>query len=174
MLQTMRRSPPRGRRRATGFSVIEVLVAAAILLVIALSLIPLFSRSLLANKAGADATATSQFAISRVEALYQLDFNNAVLNPAVTDEYYSRRDEAWVDGTAPAGDPALWTRSTDVAQFNLSDLDDDGVFNDPLPMGTDPVFVHIKRIEITVDSARDQKNIFGGRSPLVVRTLKPF
>lgn len=170
----MRYPPARERRRAAGFSIIEVLVAAAILLVIALSLIPLFSRSLLANKSGADATTTSQFAISRVEALYQLDFNNAVLDPAVSNEYYSRRDEEWVAGTAPSADPALWTRSTDIAQFNLSDLDDDGVFNSPLPVGTDPVFIHIKRIEITVDSARDQKNVFGGRAPLVVRTLKPF
>lgn len=170
----------RGRRPrgASGFSVVEVLVAAGILLIIAIGLVPLFTQALITNKAGADSTSASQFGISRVEQLYQLDFNNAVLVPTPVNtgipEYYSRRDKEWRPGTAPADDPASWTRRTDIAQFNLSDLDDDGVFNDPLAVGTDPVFIHIKQIQVTVASTRDPDNPIGTRRPLVLRTFKPF
>jgi hypothetical protein len=172
----MRAALQGGRRPdgAAGFSVIEVLVAAGILLIIAIGLIPLFTQALITNKAGADSTTASQFGISRVEQLYPLDFNNAALDPATTDEYYSRHDKQWLPGTEPDDDPASWTRSTLVEQFNLSDLDDDGVFNDPLPAGTDPVFIHIKLIEVTTASARDPASPIGSRRALVLRTFKPF
>jgi type II secretory pathway pseudopilin PulG len=172
-LRRWRRSPRAGDGDA-GFSIIEVMVAAVILFVVALGVVTLMTRSMMSNQAGADSTSASQAGISREEQLYQLDFNNAVLTPGTTTEYYSRNDERWKAGTAPADDPALWTRTTVVTQFGLPDLFDDGIFNDPLPIGTDPAFVHIKRIEVTVASARDAANPIGSRRSLVLRTLKPF
>jgi len=43
-------------RRDAGFSIIEALIAAAILLIIALGLLPLFTRSISDNVSGNDAT----------------------------------------------------------------------------------------------------------------------
>jgi Tfp pilus assembly protein PilV len=165
----------RGRRRSAGFSVIEVMVAAAILLIVALGLIPLFSRSIMSNRAGADASIASNYGIAGVESRYRLGFNSAAMTPGTTSEYFSRADQSWHAGdTAPSGDLALWTRTTAVSQYSLSDLDDDGRFNNPLPASTDPTFVHIKEIVVTVASPRDPKNMIGVRRPLTLRTLKPF
>lgn len=159
---------------ASGFSLIEVMVAAGILFIVAIGLIPLFSRALISNQAGADATRSSQEGISQVERLYQLDFNNAVLNPGTSDEYYLKSDGLWHAGTPPAGVVTPWTRTTTVQQFNLGDLDDDGVFNGSVPAGPDPVFIHIKQIDVRVVAGRDPRNPIGTRRGLTLRTLKPF
>jgi type II secretory pathway pseudopilin PulG len=163
--------------RSAGFSIIEVLVAAVILFVVALGIIPLFTRSLSSNLAGADATSASQYGISRIEELYQLDFNNPLLDPATTDEYYSIKDKTWKPGTTPPDDdPALWTRKTEVTQYGVSGLfDDDGKFvGAQLPLDTDPELIHIKQIVVTVASARNLGNPLGVRRELKLRTLKSF
>lgn len=67
--------PVRPRRREAGFSLLEVLIAAALLGLIAVGVLPLFTQSMANNRAGSDATRVSTFAIDRTEDLAQVRFN---------------------------------------------------------------------------------------------------
>ena len=60
---------PAGRHGAAGFSIIEALIAAAILLIIALGLLPLFSRSINDNVSGNDATQATNGSRTQIEEL---------------------------------------------------------------------------------------------------------
>ena len=161
---------------AAGFSLIEVLVATLIFFIIAIGIIPLFSRAILSNKAGADATTISHFGLSRLEELTEPPFNSAIMAPASgVQEYYSKSDRVWKAGSVPpAGDPGFWIRSTSISQHSLSDLEEDGVLDDPLPPDADPIFIHIKQIEVDLSMIRDPQNPLGRRRDLDLRTIRPF
>lgn len=159
-----------------GFSVIEVLIAAAIFLIIALGILPLFTQAIRNNMAGRDATDVSNLGKSRVEELLQVPFD-ALQVPAagtvgVLTEFYSQRDRQWKTFTPPlpTDDPALWLRTTRVRQYSLSDLLDDGVANNPLPGNTPVLQIHFKEIEVEVRSAN--KNPLGSGKSLTLRRLR--
>jgi type II secretory pathway pseudopilin PulG len=171
-----------------GFSMIEALIAAAILLIIALGLIPLFTRSILDNNSGNDATQATNHGKTRLEDLIQLPFNHQRLEvPAGAQVGQSVEtwttgalnqtgdpNERWWDGTAPpAGSgEALWTRTTRVRQFSVNDLDD-GVLDNPQPGGTQPIFVQLKEVEVQLENGK-RGTLLGGNQALTVRVVKPF
>ena len=64
---------------AAGFSLIEALIAAAILLIIALGLIPLFSRAITDNVNGNDATQATNGSRTQLEDMLGLPFANTRL-----------------------------------------------------------------------------------------------
>lgn len=179
-----------GRRlsaREAGFSLVESLIAALILLFIALGLIPLFARSLRDNTAGNDSTQASNHGRAKLEEYLQLPFNNQAVDLApastqtVAGESWAQgdvtrvgdADEGWWAG-APAGrGKLLWTRQTTVRQYGIADLDDN-VLNNPLPGGTEPVFVHFKEVEVRLESERETGNALGGGRAFTFRVLKPF
>jgi hypothetical protein len=136
-----------------GFTVIEVLVASVLFLMIALGVLPLFTRSIVSNAEGFDHTRVATFARARGEEFMQLPFDSPELalvtgTERVFDEYYSQSTSEWIDGTAPVGDPALWTRTTTIRQFNISDL------ATPLADTAPAENVHLKEITVAVESAR--------------------
>ena len=119
-----------------GFSVVESLIAALILLIIALGIIPLFARALRDNTTGADATQATNHGRASLEEYQQLPFNNQALTlaPGATT---LTRDESWAQGTRDTfgdddegwwpGAPSdrgllLWTRTTTVRQFGINDI----------------------------------------------------
>lgn len=171
-----------------GFSMIEALIAAAILLIIALGLIPLFTRSILDNNSGNDATQATNHGKTRLEDLIQLPFNHQRLDvPAGAQVGQSVEtwtagalnragdaNERWWDGaTPPAGSgEALWTRTTRVRQFSINDLDD-GVLDNPQPGGTQPIFVQLKELEVQLENGK-RGTLLGGSQALTVRVVKPF
>ena len=158
------RAASRGQRAGElGFSLIEVLIAAAILLVVALGVLPIFSQAIVNNRAGADYTQVTNIAKSELERLYSLPFWSPELEVAgaetVRPEYFSQKDQKWVDGNASSSDPALWTRTTFIRQYGLGgivDTDKDGKLDGPLPGGTPSAQVHVKEIEVRAGSG------FGG------------
>lgn len=174
--------------REAGFSMIEALIAAAILLIIALGLIPLFSRSIIDNNSGNDATQVTNHGKTQLESLIQLPFNHERLevpggaNVSQAAETWTTGalnqagdpNERWWQGTAPpAGSgEALWTRTTRVRQFSISDLDD-GVLDNPQPGGTQPVFVQLKELEVQLENGK-RGTLLGGNQVLTVRVVKPF
>jgi Tfp pilus assembly protein PilV len=180
------RNAVRSRAAESGFSMIEALIAAAILLIIALGLIPLFTRSILDNNSGNDATQASNHGKTQLEELIQLPFNHQELvvpggstqsqvvetwtqgDPAKTGD----ANEGWWTGAPSGKGRSLWTRTTRVRQYNISDLDDSKL-DTPLAGGTQPVFVHLKEVEVQLQSAK-QGSILGGGQALTVRVLKPF
>ena len=173
------------RTREGGFSLVEASIAAAILLIIALGLIPLFTRSMLDNSSGNDSTQASNHGKTQLEQLLQLPFNNQRIG-VTGGQPFSQATESWtqgnvdemgdaLEGWAP-GVPAdrgqvLWQRTTRVRQYSISDLDD-GVLNDPQPGGTQANFVHFKEIEVVLDSQRS--SLIGGGRDLTLRVIKPF
>jgi Tfp pilus assembly protein PilV len=154
------RALPVGRRRSAGpagapggFTIIEVLVAAVLLLMIAVGILPMFTRSIVSNAEGFDHSQVANFARGRAEEFFQLPFNSPELTllvgvDRVFDEYYSQNTRSWVDGAVPVGDNALWTRTTTIRQFSVTDL------TAPLADTAPPANVHLKEITVTVQSTR--------------------
>lgn len=170
----------------SGFSIIEPLIAAAVLLIIALGLIPLFARAMVDNNIGNDATQASNHGRTRLEELIQLPFNHQSLTLAngapetqageswtlgFADQI-GDADEGWWPGAPADKGLTLWSRTTRVRQFNINDLDD-GRLDNPQAGGTQPIFVHLKEVEVQLDNAK-QGSILGGGRPFTVRVLKAF
>lgn len=175
---------PAGNRSAAGFSLVEVLVAAVLLLFILLGVVPLFVRASVNRQAGSESTAAASFARSRAEALLQLPFDHADLTIPNGDtelevvEYRLPGSDAWSDDPSDAGG-AVWVRTTRVRQFGAGDLlngdgDGDGDdLDDPRPGGSDPRSIQLKEIEVAVTSPREAGPL-GAAEELTVRVLKAF
>lgn len=174
-MKTQSSSQPARDARERGFSLIEVLIAGGVFLIIVIGLLPLFTRAMVDNTAGADYTTSTNMARSAAEQRSQLRLNDITLDAAAPQsfEYFLRPTKTWVtdDASPPAG--AEWRRRVQVQQFSLNDLIDDNMFNDPLD-GSAPVEdVDIKEVEVRVDTVT-LNGPFGGRRRTVIRTLKAF
>lgn len=171
-----------GRAGERGLSLIEALIAMALLLVVAIGILPLFTRAMVNNAAGSEATQTANHARGQLEDLAQLSFNNVALRLAggtellTRDDYFSgvlleQGDEHWDE--PEGGDGAvLFERTTRVRQFSLNGLDDadsdniidgiqgltdadhDGEFDNPLSDGTAVQFLHVKEVAVEVVTPR--------------------
>ena len=165
-------TPPRPSARERGFSLLEVLIAAALFLVIAVGLVPLFTRSMLNNILGNESTEASTFAISQIESPRTLPMDHQDLRitsglSRATQEFYEMQwmtegaaryfvDVGWTT-TAPAADLMRWRRDTTVQQFHMSDLQDDQILKTPLAAGTSPFAVSFKVITVQLTNPRTQQ-----------------
>ncbi len=156
--------------RERGFSLIEVLVAALILGIIALGLVPLYTRAIRSNFEGFDYSRVSNFAKSRAEAYLELPFNSAALTvpPGATElpvtDFYSLRKHDWEDALA-ADDTALFTRTTTVRQFSVGDL------TNPLNGDAPPGAVHLKEVTVEIQGSHGSGALGTGKS-IAVRVFK--
>jgi len=114
-----------------GFSVVEALIAAAILMIIALGMIPLFSRAILNNSRGNDYMQATTHGEGDLEQVVEAPLQNSRLavvagNQRRNVDYLQTRgvetplrsvtDVDWV--ATPSGtNPVAWTRTTQVRQF---------------------------------------------------------
>ena len=164
--------PRRGARRAAGLTLIEVLVAALLLLIIALGVLPMFVSAMTSNVSGEQYTEAANYARARAEEFMQMPFSqmdpanpgapdpNYPLNVVagtehVVDEYYSRADQIWKLGAPPANDPAKWLRTTTVRQYNVLEYlvaINNGDTPTPLDASATPGSVHLKEVTVTVSS----------------------
>lgn len=160
---------PVRRPDAAGFSIVEVLVAAVILAVIALGLIPLYTRSIRSNVEGFDYTRVSNFAKSRAEEYVQLPFDaTPLVIPGGSEElevqdFYSDAEREWVT-TLDGGDVALFTRTTVVRQFHTSDLGD--------PLDGSDTNASVKEITIRVEGSRAAGSPLGAGKTIAIRVMK--
>lgn len=166
-------SPPAATRAAGGFSLIEVMVAGLILLVIALGLVPIYTRSIRSNIEGFDYTRVSNAARSKAEELLQLPFNSPELTigggdtELETQDFFSQQEHEWFDKDewdARSGDLALFTRTATVRQFGVTDI------STPLDGNAPPEAVHLKEITVSVEGTR--AGALGGGKDISVRVLK--
>lgn len=181
--------PRLARRRAAGFSLVEAILASLILLVVALGILPLFTRAMASNFAGAESTSLANMVTDRAEALYQLPFDHDQLTvpvgstERVTVEVWTAplpNDPSpseglhgyWREANPDEITDALveWTRRTRIRQFNVSDL----LTNDPTPLdgGTPPGSVQVKEIDVEVASGRADGIALGPNRALRVRLFK--
>jgi Tfp pilus assembly protein PilV len=178
------RSKP-GRPAEAGFSLIEALIAAAILLFIAIGLIPLFSQAILNNSAGSDHTVASTFAKDELEDLQDAAFGNSALlidnteDLLLTTDFWlpgstSVGDEQWV-ATVPSGSQSRWTRTTQVTQYSISAYDDGILADDERkPGNAQPIEVHLKVIEVLLQNDKQASSGLAPGPNLVYRMVKPF
>ena len=165
-------SPSRVRRRRAerGLTLIEVVIASAVLLVVSLGVLPLFVRSIADNAVSRESTDMTNSARSEIERYSQLDFFSPELTVVagtslVTDEYYSYVTKQWQPGVAPVGDPAVFTRTVTVRQFSATALDygglDYGVLDpaEALDATVSPDFVHLKEIVVSVVGQRQNASL---------------
>lgn len=186
------RQRPAVRRGEAGFSLIEALIAAAILLIIALGLLPVFSRSINDNVTGNDATQATNSSRTELEEMLQMPFNNTRMVVASgqtqtqTKDYYTRAKtdpstgayqigdatEGWTtDSTGAGRGPILWNRTTTVQQYSITDLDD-GKLDTPLDGSTQANFVHLKQIQVLIENPK--KDLFGNGQGITLTVLKAF
>lgn len=164
---------------ARGLSLVETTIAAALLLLVAVGVLPLFAQALSNNLAGADSSTASNTARSQVEELFQLPFNSNQLtlvtgNELVVESYYSLADEEWKPGPEPPdnSDPALWTRTATIRQYSVAALQD-GLLepSEALEADAPPGQVHFKEIEAAIVGTRTAGPL-GPSRRITVRLLK--
>ena len=147
----------RRRRAERGLTLIEVVIASAVLLIVSLGVLPLFIRSIADNAVSRESTDMTNSARSEIERYSELDFFDSteltvVAGTAlVTDEYYSYVAKKWRPGAPPVGDPAVFTRTVTVRQFSAVALAD-GVLDsgEALDATVSRDFVHLKEIVVAV------------------------
>ncbi len=135
-------SAPGARAGEEGFSMLEGLFAAALLLVVAVSTLPLFMRAIESNTRGGRSSQASTFVTAELEELSQASIDRAdwQLTGSNTDVLtFTRRywdlgnlhsegtparlgDESWVDNRADAAGPILWTRDFEVRKYSFADI----------------------------------------------------
>jgi len=152
---------PRCRPSERGFSLIEGLIAMALLLLIVTGLLPLFTRSMLNNVQGDEATRATNIVVDDFERLLSLPFDSLDISvpdggtEVVRDDALLLAANLWHDAaTIPSGDQARFLRTTTVRQYNVDDLLDNGILDNPLPGGWTPSQVHIKVIDVDVANPR--------------------
>lgn len=170
-----RRQVRSSRRSAAGFSLVETIIASLILMVIALGVLPLFSRAMASNLSGSESTSLANMAVTRAEELFQLAFDHDLLTvpvgatEVVRDEVWTDEDGHWIDGDG-SGKTVRWTRQTRIRQFNVNDLLD----ADPTPLdgGAPAGSVQVKEIEVEVRTGRQGSIALGPAKSLRVRLFK--
>lgn len=165
---------PRGPR---GFSLVEVLIASAIFLIVALGIVPFFTQAIVNNRAGADYTQSTNYAKSELERLFSLPITSPDLQvtaglEAVKVEYFSQASHTWVP-TITGSDVALWTRTVTIRQFGIAGLLAGGAAADALPAGTPAGEVPARQIEVRVQSGRAGGPLGAGKQ-ITLSLLKGF
>ncbi len=160
-MTTPRFAPPLRRPSERGFSLIEGLIAMALLLLIVTGLLPLFTRSMLNNVQGDEATRATNIVVDDFERLLSLPFDALDISVPDGNTEIVRADalllgaNLWHDAaTIPSGDQARFERTTTVRQYNVDDLLDNGTLDNPLPGGWTPSQVHIKVFDVEVANPR--------------------
>jgi prepilin-type N-terminal cleavage/methylation domain-containing protein len=174
---------PAAGARGRGFSLVEVLIALAILAITLVGVLPLFARSISNNAEGNQLTEVTNRSRLRVEELLSLPFDAPDLEVPVgetvleVEELYSNAQDRWfLEAEFPADESPSYARQTRVRQFSVSaisevdlELEDD----EALPGGTDPTAVHLKEIEVRVNTGPlSTLNLMGTRKTITLRVLK--
>ena len=133
------------------------MIAAAILLIVSIGVLPLYTRSISNNLQGQLASDAVNRARSEVERLLQIDFNDPELTVPIGNQELERT-EYWVASTHEWKDSAVYSpgdnetsRVITVRQFAKDAFDDEKLEDsEVLPGGTSAVLVHVKEITIRV------------------------
>ncbi len=114
-----------------GFSLVEVLIAAGLLLIVTVGILPMFTTSITNNIQGKQSTETTNLARSELERLIQLPFAAPELTLAtgatelLRTEKWSQTSKQWYAvGSFPAGEIDQYDREVRVRQFLVTALDD--------------------------------------------------
>jgi hypothetical protein len=178
---TPHRLPP------AGFSLVEALFASALVLVMMLFILPLFTRAMLQNLSGRESSIATTHGKWTLEELYQLPLDRDVLwvGAAVLPDgdpgleacaTWDADAKEWTTYDCTTGLPSvpLWSRSTTVRQYAMNDLYYDGNRELETPLaGTTPLeFVHLREIGVSVEGQRT--GVLGPTREIDLVTLRGF
>ncbi len=157
---------------------VETLIAAALIGVVAIGVIPLFTRAMTDNLTGADYTRVTNYAKSKQEDFARLRFTDTTIQvPAgqgnlVSTEFMDPTVLQWVT-TKPANPLAVWSRATTITQYNIFDTDDDNMFDFPINGGASIDEIQIIQAQVQVKSV-SPVGPAGARRTTTIRFLKAF
>ncbi len=187
----------RTRHGAEGFSLLEALLSAALVLIITLGILPLFAHSVVQNVSGRESTISTNHSRSSSEELVPLPLDRDRLRPdagqntkEICQEYEHEVGWAYYDcsigvDNTDAAHQKLWARSSSVQQYSINEIYDadtkNGVptFNNPttgypVPDERFDSFVHIREIMITTESQREQGSVLGAGRRVDLINLRGF
>jgi type II secretory pathway pseudopilin PulG len=142
-----------------GFSMIEATIASAILLIVAIGILPMFTLAISNNQQGRDSMEITNQARSELERLYQLGFADPELAvPAGetqlrVEAYFTNDEEGWVPAAEYDGEGFVFHRIVTVRQFEDTALEDGLLHPDEAIDGGGAAPVHFKEILVEVESA---------------------
>jgi hypothetical protein len=145
-----------------GFSVVEGLIAALILLIVVLGVLPLISQSMVNNAQGNSSSQEVNASVDALEELLSLPFNAPeVTVPSgqtslVNTSYKLIDSNRFVDGVYGGTDTPQYQRTATIEYFSVTDLDGetDYTLDTPLDGGSLPGSIAFKRITMQVASQR--------------------
>ena len=132
----MRETERLPRTGEAGFTVVEGLVAALILAIILIGILPMVTRSMQNNLQGGDATHEANAVTDKTEELLALQFNHSSvtvpdgLPSLVSTSYFSLANNTW--SATSGGSDDQFTRTLTVEQFSGDDLATDGTLDSPI------------------------------------------
>ncbi|MCP4664354.1 MAG: prepilin-type N-terminal cleavage/methylation domain-containing protein [bacterium] len=182
---------PSAVHRQRGLSLIEVLIAAALLLVVTLGIVPLLVRARADNVRGWEATTVTSHLKTTLDPVLEFDFGSARMTVPVnsteelTIDFWTAGTrglvhdpcEGWCAEPEGRGD-VVWTRAVRVRQFNVGALGNPGdpdntPFDEPLDGDASPDFVHLKEIRVDIRGTR-QGGALGAGQNYSVTLYKAF
>jgi Tfp pilus assembly protein PilV len=175
----MRESRTAAQTRAAGMSLVEVLIAVLLMSTIALSLLPLFTRSIRQNREGANYTEVTNIARSTLDLYMQMDINSPMMQVPVGEtvlerhEYWDETDRIWrvmANADALPADAVRWQRTVEIRQFTSTDAED-GTLDNPLDGAEDIENVHIKTVRVIV-RPRWTMTMLGRPQPFALEMFK--
>jgi len=144
-----------------GFSMIEALIAAAVLLILAVGMIPLFARAMINNALGNDYTQATAHGLTGLEKPEKLPLTNIDL--AGTRVQYVEKglqtgspvsDLDW-KYTPTNATKVVWTRTTQQRYYSVTALDDGQLTSDELlPAGSSLSVWNIMEVTTLLDSGK--------------------
>jgi Tfp pilus assembly protein PilV len=150
-----------------GFSLVEGMIAALILLFVILGVLPLVSQSMMNNLQGNDSTQQAQAAIDGLERFSSLPFSAedfsvpAGSTSAAIVDVFSLESNQWLAEAdfLLSGETARYTRTATVQYFGIGNLllEGEDELEDPLDGGiaaTDPGALHLKRVRVAIANER--------------------
>jgi prepilin-type N-terminal cleavage/methylation domain-containing protein len=141
------------RAKQRGMSLVEVLVALAILAVVTLSVIGLFSQSISLNASGMDYTVVNNLARDKLEELLDLPFNATDISIDPSSWDYTMSKVKTIPNDLPVDMP--FSRTVEIRELLFEKLE--GAANDwqhQLTTAADPGTGNIKEITVIVRSTR--------------------
>lgn len=168
-------APVAARRTEAGFSIIEGLIAAALLAIVAVGILPLFARAMANNVKGNDSTRQSNGAIDEFERTIAMPYDSGYTTLIAGDERVEQTVIALKDmpGSSPgamsfrwepraalaAGDLVQTVRERRARQFPWSDFvptDPAISLDEPAPVGTNSSAVHLRVFDLDIfDEQKD-------------------
>lgn len=168
-----------GPAGTAGFSVVEGLIAAGMLLLIAVGILPLFTQAIRNNYKGERTGTASNMARSTLERYLSDDFGSPQLTlPDGAEELVTQ--DYWTNATGSDATPEYawravpaqvsWSRTTRVQQFQRSIALASSPIGavvvvpgpvstgDPLPGGVSEAFLTSKLVEVEIESFNDPAN----------------